>query len=119
LLVGMLTPAMRATALTPLAGGGTCRPMLIGSDQANDNATPSPFPWGRHRSHVSKLDARLINVFNPRSSTSHPPGARGPPTAPAGPPRPPPPRRSCVPASPPPPFACLRPWLPCPWRPSL
>src|SRR5262249_47877314 len=77
LLVGMLTPAMRATALTPVAGRGTCRPMLIGSDQANDNATPSPFPWGRHRSHVSKLDARLINVFNPRSSTSHAPGARG------------------------------------------
>src|SRR5262249_47862601 len=77
LLVGMLTPAMRATALTPVTGRGTCRPMLIGSDQANDNATPSPFPWGRHRSHVSKLDARLINVFNPRSSTSHAPGARG------------------------------------------
>src|SRR5262245_21498626 len=53
LLVGMLTPAMRATAIH-----SCCRRVLktpggrsIRSQFANDNATPSPFPGARYRSN--------------------------------------------------------------------
>src|SRR4051794_40614418 len=50
LLVGMLTPAMRATAVTPVAGGpkSPAAPAHSGLSgrPTNDNATPSPFPRG-------------------------------------------------------------------------
>src|SRR5262245_26557845 len=60
LLVGMLTPAMRATVLHSscrLSRNG--RRSLHAMRFANDNATPSPFPGARYRS-TSRLGCGLL-----------------------------------------------------------
>src|SRR5215470_3389598 len=60
LLVGMLTPAMRATAIHSYcrrkrSGQRSCHTRAV----ANDNATPSPFPRARYRS-TSRLGCGLL-----------------------------------------------------------
>src|SRR6516165_9379693 len=60
LLVGMLTPAMRATAIHSCcrrkrSGQRSCHTRAV----ANDNATPSPFPRARYRS-TSRLGCGLL-----------------------------------------------------------
>ena len=73
LLVGMLTPAMRATALNSCCRPAKWRPgpgSSLRDQSANDNATPSPSPGARHRLRLLRLDARLIRGFNGVSSTS-------------------------------------------------
>src|SRR5262245_5293295 len=60
LLVGMLTPAMRATAIHSYcrrkrSGQRSCLTRAV----ANDNATPSPFPRARYRS-TSRLGCGLL-----------------------------------------------------------
>ena len=73
LLVGMLTPAIRATVFTPVAGRLRRRPVAVPAScegLASDNATPSPCLRGRHRSNCVRLNARVIKGFTVTSSTS-------------------------------------------------
>ena len=74
LLVGILTPAMRATVLTPAAGRQRWRARSLNSSvraqPANGNATPSPFPGARVWCDPLRLDARFIREFNGLWSTS-------------------------------------------------
>jgi hypothetical protein len=61
LLVGILTPAMRATVVTPAAGAGNrpadddflSFPLPMKGLAASDNTTPSPVSGARHRFNVS------------------------------------------------------------------
>src|SRR5207248_11060982 len=74
LLVGMLTPAIRATYVSPVAdplSNRTLSSCYLGQVSANANTTPSP------HAHLgpgvviklSDLDAALINGWNGLSST--------------------------------------------------
>src|ERR1700730_600644 len=60
LLVGMLTPAMRATVIHSCCRLNRGRRAIVPLEAiANDNATPSPFPGARYRS-VARLGCGLL-----------------------------------------------------------
>jgi hypothetical protein len=72
LLVGIFTPAIRATDFSPVADPWeTAVFCYLGQVFTNANTTPFPlvYPGARHRLKTIRLDKGLIKGFNLVSST--------------------------------------------------